>query len=216
MSALRKYWLEVVILILVFVVAWYATKLCSSDTTMSFCNGFLGNLFSDFIIAVLIGFFFLRLIDSRDHPDLALVVDGDLGYEISKTSATKDGFVLHLGVLNKNRNALHQKDGFYHILINKELSPELRRGTTGQEMEEKDVHGLPDFVEFHDQNPGPVLENSSVQMIDISCKLHTDINESIIYYFFNTESGIYPKGAKFKGDKLENIKTWGKLKIKFV
>ena len=100
-------------------------------------------------------------------------------------------------------------------MINKELSPELRTGTTGREGFENNVQDLADFVEVHDVNPGPVLQDSILEMVDIAGKLHQDIDESTIYYFFNTEAGKFPKSANFKKTADKNIKTWGKITVRF-
>jgi len=52
-------------------------------------------------------------------------------------------------------------------------------------------------------------------MVDIAGKLHQDIDESTIYYFFNTEAGKFPKSANFKKTADKNIKTWGKITVRF-
>ena len=214
MDKIRQHWIWVIPFLALGFAIWQSKILCVADYT-NFCNGFLGNLLSDVIVAISFGFIFIKYFESRNHPDIFLVVNGDRNFTMSKTSATNDGFVLKFGVLNKNRKALKQDDGTYHILINKELSPELRTGTTGRESFSQNVHNYPDYIEVTDVNPGPVLQNSIIEMVDIAGKLHQDVSESIIYYFINTESGVFPKGARFNKTPGENLKTWGKVKISF-
>lgn len=208
------YKIEIIVIFFTLLAGGISFILCKQDYN-NFCNGFLGNFLSDFIIATSFGFIFLRYYESKNHPHPILTANGEQILIISKSSAKNDGFVLEFGVLNKNRKALQQKDGFYHIFINKELSPEFRSGTTGNERFETDVKGLENYVEVHDENPGPSLYNSILTMVTISCKLHASIDKSTIYYFFNTEAGVFPKKVKSTNNLKEDIKTWGKLELEF-
>lgn len=206
--------IKTIVFLLILGVALVSYSLCQKDYA-NFCNGFLGNLLSDFLIVATFGFLFLKYYESKNHPSPTLVVNEKPALKISKRAAKKDGFVLKFGVVNKNRKALQQNDGFYHIYIHKDLSPEVRSGTTGKEKLEKNLEGLKDHVDLHDVNPGPCLYNSTLEMVEIACKLHKNIDKSTIYYYFNTESGLFPKSVKFDKPAIKSVKSWGKLEIEF-
>jgi hypothetical protein len=171
-----------------------------------FWENFFANFLSDFIVGFVIAILAKNWYENQANPRPVLAVnENENEYSISKVHA-KAGFTLTLEILNKGRKAWKNEEGYFHIFINKNISPELRNGVYPIVPQDNS-----EYFKIHAPNPGPCLMDRFKEIEEISCKLHEDgIDESTIYYFFSTEFGVIPRNVK-----TDDMTSYGKVVIKF-